>query len=208
MGTDLGFYDLVQRRKMCRSFSDEPVDPEAVRRILDAARRAPTAGNSQGVEFVVVTDAETRRRIAAPSERVMKTSGHHNFVAQAPVHVVVCASAEIYKARYRESDKQRVVSKVDEDALWHIPYWWSDAGAAKMLVLLGAVAEGLDAAFVGVLPGQQEPLRELLGMPDAYAALGVVLLGHAADDAGDFGDVSARPRKRRPYDEVVHTDRW
>lgn len=204
----MDFYDVLRRRRMCRSFTDEPVDPEAVRRILDAARRAPTAGNSQGVEFVVVTDAETRRAIAAPGDAVYRRSGHHNFVAQAPVHVVICTSAEIYKERYRESDKQRVVQGLDEDRLWAVPYWYSDAGAAKMLVLLGAVAEGLAAGFVGVLPGTQGPLRDLLGIPDDFTAIGIALLGHEAPDAREFGDVSAEPRRRRPYDEVVHRDRW
>ena len=49
------FKDVVRKRKMVRSFTDEPVAAEAVRRILDAARRGPSAGFSQGVEFVVVS---------------------------------------------------------------------------------------------------------------------------------------------------------
>lgn len=204
----LGFYDLVRQRKMVRSFTDEPVDADIVRRIVDAARRAPTAGNSQGVEFVVVTDAATRRAIAAPSDELFAKSGHHNFVAQAPVHVVICARAETYKARYRESDKQRAVQGLDEDRLWRVPFWFSDAGAAKMLILLGAVAEGIAAAFVGVLPHRHDAVHELLGIPDDVEIVGVALLGHAAADAASFGDVSARPRARRPYDEVVHHERW
>jgi hypothetical protein len=54
-----------------------------------------------GVDFVWSGDPETRCRIAAPAQDVMSSSGHHTFVAQAPVHVVVCVSPEIYKARYR-----------------------------------------------------------------------------------------------------------
>ena len=83
------FSDVVRKRKMVRSFTDEPVEPEAVRRILDTARRGPSAGFSQGVEFVVITDPDTRQTIAAPADEMFKKSGHHNFLAQAPVHVVV-----------------------------------------------------------------------------------------------------------------------
>src|ERR1700753_2775462 len=99
------FRQVVRKRKMIRSFTDQPVDPEAVRRILDLARRGPSAGFSQGVEFVVIFDPATRRRIAAPADELVAMSGHHNFLAQAPVHIVVCVSPEIYRARYREPDK-------------------------------------------------------------------------------------------------------
>lgn len=200
----LGFYELVRRRKMTRAFRDDPVDLAAVDRIVDAARRAPTAGHSQGVEFIVVTDAELRRRIADPGSEVLAASGHQNFVAQAPVHIVILTSPEIYKRRYHEADKQRVVKGLDDDVLWTIPFWFGDAGAAKMLVLLGAVAEGLAAAFVGVMPTQHAATKALLQVPDDYEILGVVLLGHAAADADDYGDVSAESRRRRPFGEVVH----
>lgn len=198
--------DLVKKRRMVRSFTDEPVATEAVERVLDCARRGPSAGYSQGVEFVVVTDASKRKAIAAPGDETVAASGHHNFVAQAPVHVVVCVSDEIYRSRYREGDKMRVVSEIDEDELWQIPFWYVDAGAALMLLLLAAVDEGLAAAFTG----GHDPafLRELLGIPGQYIPVGVALLGHEAPDAKQFGDVSANPRRRRPRSEVVHHEHW
>ena len=201
-------YELMRRRRMVRSFTEEPVDADALHRILDMARRAPTAGHSQGVEFVVVTHETTRRAIAAPSEAMLAGSGMENFLSQAPVHVVVCASPEIYKARYRESDKRRVVGGLDEDTLWTVPFWYSDAGAAKMLLLLGAMQEGLAAAFVGVLPTEHDNVRELLGIPPDHLIIGIALLGHASPRAEDHGDVSAVTRPRRAFDDVVHREHW
>lgn len=55
------FATIVRRRRMVRNFSDEPVDPAVVARILDLARHAPSAGFTQGQAFVVVTDPETRK---------------------------------------------------------------------------------------------------------------------------------------------------
>lgn len=199
------FKDVVRRRKMVRSFSDEPVDPETVRRILDVARRGPSAGFSQGVEFVVVTDREMRLKIAAPADEIFAISGHHNFIAQAPTHVVICVSPEIYRARYRKSDKMKVVEDFDDELLWSVPYWYTDAGAAMQLLLMAAVNEGVAAGFVGV---NIDLLRELLSIPEDYIPIGLALLGHAADDAGQFGDVSARTIPRRPYEEIVHEERW
>src|SRR5579875_2606188 len=128
------FKEVVRKRKMVRSFAAAPVEPAAVRRILDAAQRGPSAGFSQGVEYVVVFDESTRRRIAAPAQDVVAVSGHHNFVAQAPVHVVVCVSPEVYRSRYREPDKMKVRGHLDDDALWSVPYWYTDAGAAIQLL--------------------------------------------------------------------------
>lgn len=199
------FVDAVRKRKMIRSFTDEPVDPETVRRIMESARRGPSAGFSQGIEFVIVTDDETRRKIAAPSDETFATSGHHNFVAQAPVHVVVCVSPEAYRARYREPDKMKVVADMSDDELWAVPYWYVDGGAAMQLLLMAAVDEGIAAAFVG---GDGEMLRELLSIPADFTPIGVALLGHAAADAAQFGDVSAKKIARRPYEEVVHEGTW
>jgi nitroreductase len=199
------FSDLVRKRRMVRSFTDEPVPPDVVRRIVDTARRGPSAGYSQGVEFVVVTDPATRQKIAAPAQAVLDISGHQNFVAQAPVHVVICVSPEVYKARYREPDKMTVVADVDDDVLWAVPYWYQDAGSALMLLLLAALDEGISAAFVGP---DADLLHRLLGIPEDYIPVGIALLGHEAPDARSFGDVAAKPRPRRPFDSVVHSGHW
>ena len=196
---------MVRKRRMVRSFTDAPVAPDAVDRIVDAGRRGPSAGYSQGVEFVVITEEATRDAIAQPGDEMLRRSGQRNFVRQAPVHIVICTSAEVYKSRYRESDKMRVRSRLSEEDLWEVPYWHTDAGCAMMLILLAAVNEGIAAAFVGPRPAF---LRGLLGIPEEYTPIGLVLLGHEAPDARDYGDVSATKRPRRPLNEVVHRERW
>ena len=60
----------------------------------------------------------------------------------APAHVVIAVDVGRYRERYAESDKTGL------DA-WTVPYWWADAGAALMLILLAAVDEGLAAGFLG-----------------------------------------------------------
>lgn len=190
---------------MVRSFTDEAVDPDVVARILDVGRRGPSAGYSQGIEFIVVTDADTRGAIAAPAQEMLARSGHPNFVAQAPVHIVICASAEIYRARYREPDKMRIIAGWTDEQLWPTPFWFTDAGAAMMLMLLAAVNEGIAAAFVS---GQPPYLRGVLGIPEDFHPVGIVLLGHEAPDARKLGDVSAERRPRRPLAEIVHHERW
>jgi len=186
---------------MVRSFTDAPVAQDAIDRILDAARRGPSAGYSQGVEFVIVTEPERRLalvRIAAAGERMLEG------LQRAPAHIIVCTSAEIYRRRYREPDKQRVRANMSDDDLWYVPYWHVDAGAAMMLILLAAVDEGLSAFFYGVW--RQDDLRALLGIPADHTPVGIVTIGHPAPDEQRLG--SALSRRRRPFDDVVHRERW
>ena len=203
----MDFRDVVRKRRMVRSFTDEPVAAEAVERILDTARRGPSAGYSQGVEFILVTDRSLRQQVSAPPER-LRAAGLPNFIAQAPVLVVVCTSAEIYTSRYREPDKMRVRGERPDEDLWLVPYWHTDAGAAMMLILLAAVNEGLGAGVAGVMGQEgQDRMQRVLGMPDSYIAVAIVAIGHEAPDAKEFGG-STKTRKRRPLSDVVHRDKW
>jgi nitroreductase len=177
------------------------VAPEAVGRILDTGRRAPSAGYSQGVDFVVVTEAERRAELVrlVSVGRQMRAG-----LEPAPVHIVVCTSAETYRKRYREPDKQRVRAHMSDDDLWHVPFWWVDAGAAMMLLLLATVNEGLASFFYGVW--RTDELKALLSIPDEHTPIGVVTIGYPAPDEERLGSMLSR--RRRPRAEVVHQERW
>lgn len=196
----MDFQEVLARRRMVRNYTDEPVDEAAVDRIARAALRAPSAGFSQGQAIVVVTDPATRLEIAAAAgEPSYVAQGFDPWISRAPVHLVVCVSEAAYHRRYQRPDK------LDPDGTeisWPVPYWWVDAGAALMAVLLAAVDEGLAAGFLGV--HAMEDLKELLAIPDEYAVVGVVTVGHPAPDRRsgslDLG--------HRAPSEVVHRDRW
>jgi nitroreductase len=185
---------------MVRAFSDEPVARETVERIVEAARRAPSAGNSQGISFVAVTDADTRRRVAEIAGEPWYTGvGHQPFISEAPVQIVICAGEALYRARYAEADKRK---GADGDVAWPVPWWYVDAGAALMLLLLAAVDAGLRCAFVGVR--SPSDLAGLLGVPDRHHTVGVVLLGHGAPDKR----TKSLARRRRSLDEALRWERW
>lgn len=185
---------------MVRNYLPDPVDPAAVGRIVDAGRRAPSAGFSQGHSFVVVTGADKRSAIAdLAGEADYVAKGFDPWISRAPVHVVVAVSEAAYHRRYQEDDK---LNEDGAEIEWPVPYWWVDGGAAMMLLLLAAVDEGLAAGFLGVhsVPG----LRDLLGMPDEAAPIGIVTIGHPAPDRPS----GSLDRGHRPRDEVVHRERW
>ena len=184
---------------MVRNYSDRPVDPGALARILDIARRGPSAGFAQGQHFIVVTDEGLRRRIAeAAGEPGYVATGFDPWLSRAPIHVVLCTRESDYRARYAEGDK-RSAPAVDD---WAVPYWHVDAGATLMLMLFGAVNEGLAAGFAGV--HSFDGLRELLQIPSDVTLVGVVTIGHPAPDRPS----ASLGRGRRAADEVVFQNRW
>ena len=103
---------------MVRSYKSEPVPREVLERILDNARRAPSAGFTQGQSFVVITDPATRRAIAELAhEHEYVADGFDPWISSAPVHVIICTSEAAYRARYAEPDKASS-DKADE---WPVP---------------------------------------------------------------------------------------
>ena len=191
--------DAIARRRMVRNYRDEPVDPAAIDRVIDAARRAPSAGFTQGQRFVVVTAAETRAAIAElGGESHYVEQGFDPWMSRAPVHVVPCADERAYHDRYREPDKLGE----DGEIAWPVPYWHVDIGASLMLLLLAVVEEGLAAGFFGV--HRLDGLRELLGIPAHVHPIGVVTLGHPAADRRS----GSLARGWHDLDEVRYRERW
>ncbi len=192
--------EVVRRRRMVRHFLPGNVAWETIERIVRTAQHAPSAGYSQGTSFVVVTDAETRRQVAkVAGEPWYVRVGHAPFVSEAPVQVVVCASEETYRERYREPDKRK---PGEPEKSWTVPYWHTDAGCALMLLLLAAVDEGLATAFVGVR--DLDALRKVLGIPADVTPIGVALIGRGGADM----QTRSAQRGRRPLGAVLHRERW
>src|SRR5437764_8342974 len=98
--------EVVLRRRMVRHFTDEPVAPEVVDRILDLSRHAPSAGFTQGQSFVVVTRPDLKKAIGKIcGEQYYIERFQHAWISEAPVLVVACTSESAYHRRYQEPDK-------------------------------------------------------------------------------------------------------
>jgi nitroreductase len=193
----------VRARRMVRGFTDEPVAPEVVDGLIDLARRAPSAGHSQGWAFVVLAGrAETDRYwdVALPVER--RAGFRWPGLVAAPVLVVALVRPEAWVERYAEPDKAGTGLGQGAGA-WPVPYWWVDGGMAVEHLLLGAVDVGLGACFFGLFDHEPAVLAAL-GVPAGWRAVGTVALGHPAPD--EPGRSAARGR--RPLDEVVHRGSW
>jgi FMN reductase [NAD(P)H] len=185
--------DLMKKRAMCRSYSPRPVPRAHLVRILDAARKSPSAGHAQGIRFGVVTDSGTRRRIAAAcGESDYVERGFKPWLSDAPVHVVVAVCEGSYQQRYSEPDKTTGPGQ------WNVPYPVMDAGKSLMSLYLAAQHFGLSTGYLG--PHQSADLVELLGLPQEWRFLGLVTIGYRK---GGLQPTKSRGRGWRPFDEVV-----
>jgi len=194
------FQKVVRRRRMVRHFTADPVPPETIDGILDLAQHAPSAGFSQGTAYIVVTDAEMKTRVAKlQGEEESSSGGFHRWISEAPVAVVACVSEKLYHDRYNEPDK---LDEQGKEIEWPTPYWFFDIGAGCMVVLLGAVDAGLAAAFSGV--SDVKEMRDLLGIPPHFHPVGVISVGHGAEDVRS----PSLRRGRRRREDVVHYERW
>jgi FMN reductase [NAD(P)H] len=197
---------LLPRRRMVRHYTGERVPPEVVRRIAETVRRAPSAGYSQGQRLLVVTEESGRAEIA----RVLGDAGwttpddREPWLESAPVHILVCTREADYHERYLQPDKLSDGEEID----WPVPFWFVDAGAALMLVLLAAIDEGLAAGLSGVPREAAAALRSSFGIPEDVEIVALVTMGAAAPDPGWSAVTSRRTQPRRHEDEVVRWERW
>lgn len=196
----MDFYEAVQRRRMVRNFTDDEVDSAALDRILDAARRGPSAGFTQGQDFVVVTEPDTKLALAQLChERGYVEAGFDPFLSRAPVLIVPCTNENAYHRRYREPDK---VDEGGREIDWPVPYWFMDVGCAVMLLLLAVVSEGLVAAFAG--SHRFDEIKALLNIPEEVTPVGVIAIGRPAPDKRS----GSLKRGRRPERDVIHREGW
>lgn len=200
---------------MCRNFTSDPLEPGLVDELLDLARRAPAAGNTAALRFLVLDSAAA---VAAYWDTTLPAARRPSFpwpgLLSAPVLVVPCVSADAYLVRYAEPDKAARRAEGDpavrtglgrDQAAWRVPYWWVDAGMAAQNLLLAATDRGLGALFFGIF--DHEPaLRARFGIPTEWLPIGTVALGHTAPGAARPANSAARPRQ--PIAELIHRGTW
>ena len=180
--------EVIRSRTSTRSFSARPVEPEKLRTVLDAARRAPSWANMQCWRFVVVTDPVLKVAISKLShvdpffaERGYKTNPSQQALAEAPLVIVACGVPN-------QSGDMRGQQ-----------YYMTDVGIAAENILLAAHAVGLGSVFVSVF--DEKALADLLGIPPYIGIVGLIPLGYPK--AGRTG-----PLPRKALSEIVYWDTW
>ena len=199
------FHDVVRRRRMVRRFAQRPIEPEVLRRVLEAARHAPSAGFSQGFEFVVLTEPGELEWFEQTTDDPNDPEPFPGRVSGVGPAVIVLpfANKAAYLERYSQPDK--IEFGMDKEENWPVPFWTIDTGMAILLILLAAVDQGLGAWYFGITRGEDELLRKLQ-VPAGSELMGVVALGYPALDDKPRGSVFARRRRR--FEDMFHFGKW
>jgi nitroreductase len=177
------FLELVQHRQSDRAYLDKPVEKEKIDRILEAARLAPSACNSQPWKFVVVTDPKKRLEVANATSSTMLSMNH--FTKQAPVQLVVIEES----GNFTSSVGGWVTDK-------HYPH--IDLGIVAAHITLAATDEGLGSCIIGWCDGKK--IQKTLDIPKTKRVMLVILLGYPA--------LPLREKKRKTIEEIVSYDQY
>lgn len=148
------FVELVSRRRSIRSFRKTAVPEETLRRIIECALAAPSAGNLQAYRIFVVKDPQRRRALAAAAL-------HQDFIAQAPVVLVFCAEPMRSAIKYGNRGE-------------HL-YSLQDATIAATFAMLAATEAGLGSVWVGAF--REDQVREVLGVTHDFIPVAILPLG-------------------------------
>jgi nitroreductase len=204
------FLELVKNRRSFRRFKPDPVPKDIIEKVLEAARLAPSAGNSQPWEFVVVQDAEMKKDITQSI-----TSGYQELhkidpemywavavqphLADAPVLIIVCGDRRL-EVTYPAHLPREVLLR-------------QSLAIAIYALQLAAASFGLATAWGTMQTEARETqMRRLLGIPDVYTVDHIIPLGYP-DEEREKGNKALRPvreraRSRRGLDDIVHYERY
>ncbi len=146
--------ELIKSRRSTRQFQPKDIPEELIKQLLEAACRAPSAGNLQPWKFYVVRDNKLRKGLAAASKQ--------KFVSQAPVVIVVCALPEQSAAHYGERGRNL--------------YCLQDTAAAVQNILLAASSLKLGTCWVGAF--SEEEVRSLLNLNREERPVAMIPVGY------------------------------
>ena len=151
--------DAIYNRHSIRAFKDEPVEEEKLLRILEDANQAPSAGNLQARDFIVIQDKKTKIEVA-------RAALDQGFVAQAPVIIVVCANMARSAAKYGRRGA----------GLYSV----LDAALAAENLMLSCAQEGLGSCYVGAF--DEELIRKIVGIPQTAIPVGIIPVGYPDEE--------------------------
>jgi nitroreductase len=154
----MDFFQVVKTRQSIRAFAARDIEEEKLRQILDAANKAPSAGNLQAYEIFLVRDASVRKELARASLR-------QDFIASAPISLVFCANPFRAAARYGQRGEQL--------------YSIQDATIACTFAMLAATANGLATVWIGAF--SEEKVRQAISVPEGLRPVAILPIGYAAE---------------------------
>ncbi|MEZ4357543.1 MAG: nitroreductase family protein [Eubacteriales bacterium] len=171
------FFDLIALRESCRNFSDKKVDRKTIVSLIEAARLAPSACNSQPWSFYIACGDK-----AADVAKCVQYLGANRFTDNCSAFTVVVEENAVLYERVLQLFKNDEFSSID-------------IGIAVAHYCLAATDLGLSTCIMGWL--NQKKLKEVLNLPKEKHVRLVIATGYAATD-------TLRKKTRKDLDSIMH----
>ena len=146
--------EAIKGRRSIRAFKPQTIPEETVEKLIDAARHAPSAGNTQPWEFVIAREQDTKKKLAQ--------AAHQAFVEEAPVVIVVCADENRSSQGYG----------IRGETLYCI----QDTAAATQNILLTAYSLGLGTCWIGAF--NEDEAKKALKTPVGIRPVAMIPVGY------------------------------
>ncbi len=147
--------NAILERRSIRKYTNEPVSEKDINDLLKAAMAAPSAGNEQPWEFIVVKDKQLLKEI-------INVHPYAGMLAEAPAAIIVCG--DLNKEKYKG-------------------YWVQDCSAATENILIASQEKGLGTVWTGVYPSEDrvESIRKIFNIPEHVVPMNVIAIGHPGE---------------------------
>lgn len=155
----MGILSVIRKRRHIHKFKPNPIPAGTIESLLEAARWAPSAGNLQPWEIVLI-------RSDSQKEKLVDASGGKQYIRSAPVILVFCADLSQTAKRYGERGTSLYVIQ--------------DTAAAIQNVLLAAKDFGLGSGWVGAF--DERAVSGVLGLPSHVRPMAIILVGTSDED--------------------------
>ena len=206
------FYEVLERRRTIRDFSDKIVTDEVLEKILSAAFKAPTNDHLQQFEFIVVRGRENIARLVAPvtentrniqqagleAAEAMDEDERAMFVDALPKQRRMLIESDCLVLPFFRQKDCPLCRPTDQSSL----NYFASAWAAVENILLAATAEGLSCAFRIPIGNEPEHVKRLVGAPEEYEFTCFLAVGYAAENAH-----VCRQKEIRTADRI-HRNAW
>jgi len=176
----INFLDLVQKRQSDRRYTDKPVEPEKLKRCLEAARLAPSASNSQPWTFVVVSEPALVKKVGKAAMGPLFS--FNKFVPSAPVILAIVM------------EKPKIITEIG-GRIKDKEYPLMDVGIAAEHFCLQAADEGLGSCMLGWF--DEKKVKELLHVPEEKNIPLLITLGYTPEN------YKHRKKTRKKFETVV-----
>lgn len=208
----MDFYEVLEKRRTYRDFSDRKVSDEIIKRVISAAFKAPTNDHLRQLEFIVVRDRENIAKVIAPLSKNMAAfkdlvfevddsddkDKMAMFADALPKQQKMLMQSGLLILPFFRQKQSPLLQPVEQSSL----NYFASAWCALENMLLAATAEGLGTVFHIPVSDEAEKIKEIVGAPEGYEFTCLLTMGYPAENA------FLPKQKEINVEDRIHTNAW